>query len=492
MPQGNAPVELFKATGEQRLDSWKEIATFFGRDERTVKRWEKTRSLPIHRIPGAQRSGVFAYQNELTSWLNSTVDKETSPVKTPADPILSSLPEIPPIAGELHIETVRSSAIRSSWISRRWVLQLIAGGVTALICTAALLGHARRNISPHNDTLTSATTGKTVVHSAQAKELYLKGRYYWNRRTATSLAQAIDAFSQAIAIEPQYAEAYAGLADSYNLIREYTSMPDAEAYPRAIAAAEQAVSLDYSLEEAHRALAYSLFYWKWDFTRAFAEYQRAIELNPKDPDAYHWYATSLLCIGDFDKALKEIEHARTLNPASPSILADRALILFFAGDRSTAITSLQELEKAEPNFLSPPRYLARMDMMQGDFEDFLFQLDRIEQISKNREDAAILQAAKHGWAEGGSKTMLEAMDHVQQKAVESGRTSGFEAGYTSLLLGRKQEAVRDLQFAYAARDANMLSLERSPFERALHGSSNYEHLRRELDTYTGSKAYLLE
>ena len=270
------------------------------------------------------------------------------------------------------------------------------------------------------------------------------------------------------------------MADSYNLIREYTSMPDAEAYPRAIAAAEKAVALDDSLAEGHRALAYSLFFWKWDLPRAFAEYRRAIELNPKDPDTYHWYATSLLCIGRFTEALAEIEHARSLNPESPSILADRAFILFYAGNRSTAVAELRELEEAEPDFLSPPRYLARVDMALGDYPDFLNQLGRAERISRDPHEAAILQAAKRGWAEGGSERMLEAMLQIQQ---EAGHSSGYEAAYTCLLLGHRQEAVRYLQAAYTAHDANVLGLRRSRFDSDLRGVPGYERLRQHIPEY---------
>src|SRR5208283_3087927 len=102
------------------------------------------------------------------------------------------------------------------------------------------------------------------VPKAEAQELYLKGRYFWNKRTPADLEKARDYFTQAIVIDSEYAEAYVGLADSYNLLREFSAMPENEAYPRAIAAAKKAIELDGSLAEAHNSLAFDTFYWSFD------------------------------------------------------------------------------------------------------------------------------------------------------------------------------------------------------------------------------------
>jgi tetratricopeptide (TPR) repeat protein len=481
MTGGTGPGAASQQAGEQPLNSWKEIATFFGRDQRTVRRWEKLRALPIHRIPGGQRGRVFAYPNELTNWLNSSADEEKA---TPVEPIPEALHPMEIVEPEIgqHETKIAEKGVASSW--RRAASLLLATCLAVSVAACALWVRDYRQPSRQAaDLLTPIRARQISTHNPQATELFLKGRYYWNRRTGDSLTLAVDDFSQAIALEPDYAEAYAGLADSYDLIREYTSMPDAEAYPRAIAAAEKAIALDDSLAEGHRALAFGLFYWKWDLPHAFAEYRRAIELNPKDPDAYHWYATSLFCIGRFDVALEEIEHARSLNPESPSILADRAFILFYAGHRSDSLAALRELEQAEPGFLSPPRYLARLDIAQGDYRDFLAQLDRAVRITKDPHEAAVLEAAKRGWAEGGSAKMLEAMERIQQEAVETGHSSGFEAAYICLLLGRREEAVRYLQAAYMAHDANLLGLRQTRFESDLRGVPGYERLRQKIQEY---------
>src|SRR5581483_4400848 len=141
---------------------------------------------------------------------------------------------------------------------------------------------------------------KTSVASAQnlhqpanreAEDYYLKGRFYWNKRTPESLNQAVDSFTQAIVHDPNYSDAYVGLADCYNLLREYTMMPASEAYPRALAAAKKAVELDDHSSAAHASLAFVSFFGMWNAGTADEEFRRAIDLDPNNSNAHHWYAT---------------------------------------------------------------------------------------------------------------------------------------------------------------------------------------------------------
>ena len=321
------------------------------------------------------------------------------------------------------------------------------------------------------------------LQNAEAEELYLRGRYYWNRRTGDDLNHAVEDFTQAIAHDPTDAKAYAGLADSYNLIREYSSMPESEAYPRAYAAASRAVALNDSLAEAHRALAFDLFYWKWDIPNALKEYQKAIRLDPKNVEAHHWYATALLDLGRYKESLAEIEHARTLDPSSPAILADRGLILFTSGDASGGITALREIEQSEPQFLSPPRYLASVFLIQQDFPNFIVELERAAAISHDPQELAIAKAARSGWTAGGKRPMLEAIKRAQQPPFEQGHTSGYDLAYTSLLLGQKTDAMRYLQAAYSARDPKLFLISRNLFEAELQGDPQFKQLKLQLLAY---------
>jgi tetratricopeptide (TPR) repeat protein len=192
----------------------------------------------------------------------------------------------------------------------------------------------------------SSPLAVSEAERALAHELYLKGRYEWNQRTPQSLNLALDDFTQAVLHDPGYAQAYVGLADTYDLLREYSTMPDTEAFSRAIVAAKRAVELDDSLAEAHRALAYAEMYGSWDFADAEKEFRRAIELNPNDPEARRWYANAFAVPGRFQESLAQIEKARELDPGSNVTLADKGFMLYTAGKTDEAIATLKEVEQS--------------------------------------------------------------------------------------------------------------------------------------------------
>jgi tetratricopeptide (TPR) repeat protein len=481
--------EVKRPVEDRRLDSWKEIATFFGRNERTVKRWEKNRALPIHRVPGSQRGLVFAYSRELTHWLNSSASLEEITEASPNSPnitepkilVLESTP-----AQSTPIPSIASQRVAITHAKRWKALGAACLLASVILASLFVLHHRAHATTPTPPSAPNALHEKAIV-SQQAVDFYLKGRYYWNQRTGESLKRAVDSFNQAIVIDPSYAPAYAGLADTYDLLREYTSMPESEAYPRAIAAATKAVALDDSLSEAHRALAFGLFFWKWDIPRAFAEYQKAIRLDPNDAEAHHWYATSLLTIGRYREALTEIDRARALYPASPSILADRALILYWSGDHAGGIAALKEIELAEPRFLSPPHYLATLYFDQGDYPFFLAQLKRAALISKDVSENSTAEAAKRGWQTSGERGMLEALESVQLQMFEKGKSSGFELARTSLLLNRRKDAIRYLEAAYSAHDCNILALPQSRFKIELSGDPDFDRLQQRIEVLTKGK-----
>jgi tetratricopeptide (TPR) repeat protein len=448
----------------RRIDSWKEIAAFFGRDERTVRRWEKERSLPVHRIPG-ERGGVFAYTDELTRWLNSTAD---------ADDLAGPSQPPPPEPAPAPSSGQASPPPKHSRSPRFWSAPAVFS--LAVLLFLAWFGFRHRAARPP----APAASASAHVPDPEAEEFYLKGRYDWNRRTEGSLNLAVDAFTQAVVHDPAYAQAYAGLAECYDIMPEFTSMPRSEAFPRAIAAAGKAVALDDSLGEAHRALAFALFYWEWNIPRAFAEYRRAIVIDPRDEEAHHWFATSLFSLHRYPEALAEINQARKLNPTSRSILSDQALIRYWNGDHAAAFARLREVERAEPDFVSAPRYLASLAFAQKDDRTFIEQTRLVGTITNDPQYTDLADAAEKGLVHGGPRGMLEAMRPVQEHYFQMGRSSGYELARTCALLGRQDEAIRYLKATIQDRDYIVFGAIFDPDFASLSGNPAFQQIRSQL------------
>ena len=176
-----------------------------------------------------------------------------------------------------------------------------------------------------------------------AQRLYLAGMDDWAKRTPAGLNRAVTEFSAAIARDPDYGEAYAGLAITYDLLREYTLMPSSQAYQLATAAAQRALALDDRLSYAHAALGFAEFYGSRKTSAARSEFRRAVELDPRNETAHHWRATFLMTLGDVAGARREIEAAWALNPGSLAIAADRAFILYANGKTAEAVGNLKAL-----------------------------------------------------------------------------------------------------------------------------------------------------
>ena len=284
----------------------------------------------------------------------------------------------------------------------------------------------------------------------EAREFYLKGRYEWNKRTPESLNKAVDYFTQAIVHDPKYAEAYVGLADCYNLLREYSIMPSAEAYPRALAAARKAVALDDSSAEAHLSLAFATFYGQLDVPGAEREFRRALALNPNYARAHHWYATFLMALGRYQQALEEINRAQQLDPGSTPILADKGLILLFTGEKDQGVALLRQLELTEPPSVSAFRYMETACLMSNDYPGYLAAREQAAHLSRDQRELAIVKAGKSGLASGGQKGMWTAILKKQEQLYDEGQIPAFDLAMTCARLGMKPEALHYL----AAADQN--------------------------------------
>ena len=450
----------------KRLDSWKEIAAFFARAERTVKRWEVERGLPVHRLPGRGRTAVFAYSNELDAWLRGPgreVEPSNSLNDHPSDEHLKSR------SRKMESETnvgVFAPAIKDPIVSQitAWLLPL------ALVASVAIfIG---------NNGLHSRTSTNRHIPSVEAQELYLQGRYFWNRRTPDDLNKAVDYFTQAIVKDPNDAQAYVGLADCYNLLREFGAMYPGEAYPRALSAAQRAIELDDTSADAHASLAFVTYWWSWQAVTAEREFKRALELDPNSVRAHHWYATYLLGRNRFLEALYQIEQARKLEPSSTAILADKGLLLWKSGHHAEGLGLLTQLEKTEPSFSSTHDYLGRIYWEKKDYVKALTEWRRMAELRHDQDGLAIADAREKGLAARGLEGLFESELPVQKDLVDRGAGSAYDLAEIYAALGKRQEALACLRLSLDRHEQAMLVGSPIP---PLENNSEYQKLHAQVN-----------
>ncbi|MDR3763513.1 MAG: tetratricopeptide repeat protein [Acidobacteriota bacterium] len=399
-------------------------------------------------MPGKARGSVYAFPEELSRWLQS------APLSSPGE-VGDELSGLEP-PGEFEADA--PAFVR--W--PRWLL----AAVLVVLLLAAVWGvrRVREHSRPGEPGSAANSIRDKVSADPQAEDLYLKGRYEWNKRTPESLNRAVELFNQAIARDPRFAQAYAGLAESYNLLREYSSMPAPEAYSNSLTAARQALELDPSLPEAHRALAFALFNWEWDLPGSEREFRRALELNPSDAVAHHWYATSLLMSGRTADALSQIELARQLDPSSAAIAADRALILARNGQRGEAMKLLRQIETTDPNFRSPHWYLACLGLDAGDIPEYLREAKVAAGLSRNATQLDILNQEEKAYRQGGEAAMWQATLKVQKDLYARDRMDAYDLAVTCERGKDRAGAMHYLTLSFEQHDPRFIGvLSEEPF-----------------------------
>lgn len=312
--------------------------------------------------------------------------------------------------------------------------------------------------------------------NAAAEDLYLQGRYYWEKRTADSLPKAIDYFSRAIAKDPKFAKAYVGLADCYNLSPEFTNTPARDAFPKAMEAAKRAVQLDDGSAEAHASLAFASAYGAWDIQTAEREFNRAIALDPSYVPARHWRATLLLSIGRPKEAFSEIERARELYPASKSILADKGLILYNAGRREEALTLLKQIQTDEPSFPSSYRYLAGIYFGEKDIPDYFAQKHAFASLVRDPRALDVLQKTEKAYASRGLAGMLTAQESLNRE----GSLPAFTVSQTAALLNKEPETMAYLRKSLRDREPDLFAIRTELCFRKYYSDTEFQEIEKKV------------
>jgi TolB-like protein/DNA-binding winged helix-turn-helix (wHTH) protein/Tfp pilus assembly protein PilF len=322
---------------------------------------------------------------------------------------------------------------------------------------------------------------KNPAVSPEAYEEYLKGRYYWNKRSGEGLAKAIGYFEAATQRDPQYALAYAGLADCYGIIGAtiFGSVPAAEAAPKAKAAATRALEIDPTLAEAETSLATAKFNYDWDWAGAAEGFKRAIQLDARYATAYQRYSLYLSAMGRFDESFEQIQKARDLDPLSISINSSFGWRLYLARQYDRSIAQLRDTLEMDPSYEWPQLILGQAYEQKGDFNSALAALRKAVELSHN--SPLMVSALAHAYALSGNS--VEAQRLVAQLLVQAKNqyVSPYYIAIVYVALGKNELAMDWLEKALADRSNGLVFLKVEPELDPLRSNPRFIALQRHLN-----------
>ncbi|MDP9099137.1 MAG: tetratricopeptide repeat protein [Verrucomicrobiota bacterium] len=404
----------------------------------------------------------------------------------------SSPDDLPQIAKRLGVSNILEGSVQKTGDRVRVTVQLINAASDAhlwaetydrnLTDVFATESEIARMIA---DTLRAKLTGSEQnaiaarpTENAEAHQLYLRGRYFWNKRTGADFKKAIGYFNQAIARDPNYALAYAGLSDAYCLLPGYAEADPKNSFPQAKAAAAKALELDSTLGEAHTALANALFAYDLNFAEAEREFRRAIELNPNYATAHQWYAESVLTpLGRFDEAIAEARRALELDPLSVIINADVGTALTSARRYDEAIEQLRKSAELDPGFYYAHWALGNALELKGRNEEAIAEYKKAIGLDNDPLPLALLG---HLYAKVGRKDeALVILKQLRERrsASQQQYVSAYNLALIHIGLGQKDEAIQLLEQTYEDRDGyNIGFIKVDPFLDPLRGEPRFEAL----------------
>ncbi|HSZ62519.1 MAG TPA: tetratricopeptide repeat protein [Terriglobales bacterium] len=372
---------------------------------------------------------------------------------------------LPQIARELNVDAVVEGTVLRAGEQVRITAQLIEASTDKHLWSqsyegdlrdtltlqkkvaSAIADQIRINLTPQEQAALKSV--KTV--NPEAYESYLKGRYFWNKRTGDGLKVALAYFNQAIEEDPKYAQAYSGLADTYALLGDwqYAVMTPREAFPKAKAEAIKALELDSSLGEAHNSLAFVLDGFDWDFDSAGKEFQRAIALNPGYATAHHWYAWHLSLLGRYDEAIAEMRKASSVDPLSLIINADLAELLVLAHSYDEAIRQSGKTIEMDPNFALAHNQLGQAYLQKHMYDQAIAELQKAVQLS---EDSPISIAnLARAYIASGKRSEAVKLLAVLKNRSNSTYSNAAEIAMIYASLGDVDQAVTWLEKGYEER-----------------------------------------
>ena len=372
---------------------------------------------------------------------------------------------LPQIARELNVDAIVEGTVLRSGDRVRIRAQLIEASADKHLWSQSYEGELRDALALQNKVARAiadqirislnpqeqAALKTAKVVNPEAYVSYLKGRYFWNKRTGDSLKVALAYFNQAIEEDPKYAQAYSGLADTYALLGDwqYAVMTPKEALPKAKAAAIKALELDSALGEAHNSLAFCLDGFDWDFDSAGKEFLRAIELNPGYATAHHWYAWHLALLHRYDEAIAEMKKAENLDPLSLVINADLAELLVLAHSYDESIQQSRKTIEMDPNFGLAHNHLAQAYLQKHMNEEAVVELQKAVQLSGG-SPTCIANLAR-AYVASGKRSEAEKLLSDLKKRSNPSHSLASEIAVIYVALGDTDQAVTWLKKGYEER-----------------------------------------
>jgi Flp pilus assembly protein TadD len=336
----------------------------------------------------------------------------------------------------------------------------------------AIAGEIQVKLTPQE----SASLSKSRTVNPQAYETYLRARYYWNKRTPGDLNRAIAPFKAAIEIDPTYALAYTGLADSYSSLSVYGEVSPREAMPRAKAAAQRALEIDGTLAEAQATLANVEWAYDWDSAAAEAGFRKALASNPNYASAHQWFAVYLSNHGRHEEAIAEILRARELDPLSPIIEANTGMDYYYGRRFDQAINELQSTAEREPNFWVLYSMLGQTHLAMGRNAEATAEFVRARSLSP--ESVRNISMLGRAYAVAGRRAEAQ---RLVEKLLSLSRKRYVPPVYMAIIyigLGEKDKAFTWLEKAYADRSDWMTLLNTDPLFDPLRSDPRFQDLLR--------------
>jgi eukaryotic-like serine/threonine-protein kinase len=381
---------------------------------------------------------------------------------------------LPQIAKELNVEGVIEGSVQRSGDRVRITAQLIYAPTDTHLW-AESYDRELRDVLPLQDDVARAIADEIKIKvtpqeqvllasarqvDPEAHELYLKGRYYWNKRTPDALDKGLEFFKQATAKDPGYASPYAGIADSYILLSNLGLLEQSVAVPEAMAAAKKALELDDQLAEAHASLGIAYWCDHLNWRGAEQELKRAIELDPNYASAYQWYASTLAIIGRSEDLLRKARRAQELDPLSPIINASLGHAYYLCRRYDDAIQQCHKTLEMDPGFPVAHLFLGMAQTQKGRHREAIAEVQRAVDLSDRTPVMLAMLGYAHaaaGERDAARKILQGLLEPGQKKFASSGDIAIIYAG-----LGQRDEAFKFLEKAYAEESLWTISIKLDP------------------------------